>query len=113
MSGLEPDLLDGPLVAAAHRHDADHATSSRLAAALCAPINPNLPVAPPREPEEVHIKLLQGLIDRYEQQNKAPCAVSMYTLQLPGVGVAQQQQPQQFPVLLPAETKGLLWDEVA
>jgi hypothetical protein len=112
--GLDGELLDGPLVSMARRPDAEVAASCRLAAAAASPVNPDAPLPSPSADEGVHIQLLQRLINRYEAHNKQPWALPVYTLPAGGDAddgdeVAAGLQDELYPLLLPAETQGVLW----
>lgn len=107
--------MDGPLVTWAKRNEAQQAAEGRLAARLLSPLTSGGGVAAlvPRESEDAHIKLLQGLIERHEAASKAPWALHAYVLPdaPPGSEEAEAalRDARVLPLLLPLSTAKALW----
>lgn len=114
---IPPELVDGPLVAMARRSDCAHALMSRASAHMMPPLDPDVPTALAAVGEDVYIQQLQAVINRFEQQSKAPYCAEVWALKGASQAAARRdaggeegEEGVSYSLLLPAELKGLLWD---
>lgn len=115
-ANVPSEQLDGPEVTATRRADCESALMARASAHMMPPLDPSVPPTLEAVGEDVYIKQLQALINRYEQQSAAPFCADVWALKgsgqvaKRGAGRQQDEERASYSLLLPAELRGMLWD---